>query len=243
VTPEQADILWELESRGIGGVDGVYAIGSRRTVAATVVVLDAPDAYVLGCVTGALLWAIPDRDRSHVGVSTAARFHGAFADVPPLSLDELERAAARTRAKKRAPPVEIVKPTIPRIDQLDVELVWFIGPNLEEPLVPIPDPFRSLDPSMPIVVTRNYATRDRRYAWQAESVGAALERLSWAKPKWIACDEELALGPEGLLDALAAHYPHWQARTMVIVTDVSADFMERLIARSHPQVRVVTRAQ
>ena len=98
MTPEQADILWELESRGIGGVDGVYAIGSRGTITATVVVLDAPDAYVLGCVTGALLWAIPDRDRSHVGVSTAGRVHVAFADIPPLSLGELERSAARDRA-------------------------------------------------------------------------------------------------------------------------------------------------
>ena len=239
MTPEQADILWEM--RSVAGVEGVYAIQAPARLPSTVVVLERSDAYVLAKVTCALIRAIPDRDRFHVGVSTAPRFHSAF-DLPPLQLDTRNQELARRRATKREPSSDVRIPKLPDADEMSLELIWMIGNDRVYPLEIVIDPFRSLDPAMPIVVTRAYLARDRRHAWQAETVAAALERLRWAKPRWIACDEDLALGEGGLLYVLRDAHPEMLERTMVVATEVSADWMRKLVARQYEGVRVVVRS-
>jgi len=241
MTPEQADIVYEL--RGARGIEGVYVVPSRAMENATVVVLDDWRPYVLAVATCALLRALPDRDRSHIAVTSAAHFHYVFADLAPLTLDHVNEAKAVERAASRAPVLVTPESLAPRMPDFEpVELLWFQGVDVV-PFQPIPDPFRSLDPSMPILVRSSQRARERRHAWHAETVVAALERLSWAKPKWIACDEELAIGESGLLAALERDHPHLMERTMVIATEASADFLSRLMARMHPRVRVVTQNQ
>ncbi len=242
MTPEQADILWEV--RGIAGIEGVYSMPSEATsrrVPPTVVVLERSDAYVLAAVTCALIRAIPDRDRFHVGVSTASRFHSAF-DLPPLRLETRDQDLARERATRRGPAIEAPLPKLPNEDELTLELIWMIGSDRIYPLEIVVDPFRELDPSRPVLITGALPPKDRRHAWQTDTVGAAIERLGWADPKWIACDEDLALGDNGLLEALAAKYPAMLERTMVVATEVSADWMRKLVARRYPQARVVVRS-
>jgi hypothetical protein len=236
LSAEQADILYEL--RDVSGVDGVYALAAGGP--STVVVLERSDPYVLAVVTCALIRAIPDRNRFHVGVSTATRFHQVF-DVAPLALDDISQHHARARAEKRPPPPKVDVEAIIAARDLELELMWLFDSNTLYPIEVVPDPFRSLDPSMPIVVTRAVASRERRRAWQAETVSAALERLVWAKPRWIACDEDLAIGDDGLLEALGNKHPEMLERTMVIASEHSADWMRKLIARRFDTVRVVVR--
>jgi hypothetical protein len=237
VTPEQADIVYEL--RGAQGIEGVYVLDSHTAANATVVVLDEWSPYVLAVATCALLRAIPDRDRSHIAVTTSAHFHRAFTDRAPITLDRTTEARAKERAATRPTAPFTPEELAPRMPDFEpVELLWFKADDFS--YAPIPDPFRSLDPSMPILVRGSRPARDRRLAWQAETVAAALERLTWAKPKWIACDEDLAIGDTGLLAALERDHPHLLERTMVIATEASAAFMTRLIARMHPRARVVT---
>ena len=44
------------------------------------------------------------------------------------------------------------------------------GSNSLVPIEVVPDPFRSLHPAMPTVVTGSFGARERRHAWQAETV-------------------------------------------------------------------------
>lgn len=221
----------------MAGVDGVYAMTASRNVS-TVIVLDQPDAYTLAVVTCALLHVMPDQDRRHIGVSAARRFHEVFGESR-LTFDDATERFARARADGRPPPPKIDVDHLPEARMLALELVWMFGNDGLIPVEVIPDPFRSLDPAMPIIVTGKQPTRGRRHAWQAQTVAAALERLMWAKPKWIACDEDLALGDDGLLIGLENEHPTLLSRTMVVVTESSAEWMQRMIARNHPTVRVV----
>jgi hypothetical protein len=238
VTPEQADIVYEL--RDARGIEGVYALQSRGPCA-TVIVLDEWRPYVLAVATCALLRALPDRDRSHIAVTSSAHFHYAFADLAPITLDQTNEASAKERAASRQALLYTPETIVDKMPDFEpVELLWFQAGGGDVSFAPIVDPFRSLDPSMPIVVRESQPSRDRRLAFHAETVVAALERLTWAKPKWIACDEDLAIGESGLLAALERDHPHLLERTMVIATLASEDFMTRLMARLHPRVRVVT---
>lgn len=233
---QQADLLFEL--RGISSVRGVHEVLSAPSPEwpRFVVELDGYDAYQLAVVTCALVRALPDVDRSHVGVVCTDRMRGVLlprSRPVELSTDELASAAQRAKERAAALPASLPMRHIQLcVDPFrgDGEPLRFRGNVLEV----VADPFRSPAPRAPLVVivahdaafqavAARISTRAYRIDWRDAAIDLdALEK----NPHRIFVDERLA--PE-VLRWMKDARPLDLARTFIVCDEGGRDWLEELL--------------
>lgn len=212
-------------ARELAGVAGVRALHQMQSTPSpdwpqVVVELDGFDAYNLAVVTCALIRAMPDVDRRHVGVIWGSRMHGI---VAPL---------ATSIAIPTAP-----APTHVRVGhvQMDVSADEEFVVLRRAALAPYPDPFRSPAPPRPQVlviasepvfreIMRLVPEKTYRVEW-FDAVPDALEGRVYR----VYVDESVA--PEALA-WLAKHRPDDLARTSSSATSMAAIGSKNSCARS-----------
>lgn len=255
MTPEQADILFELD--GISCVEGVYEIlrAPSPEWPTVLVVMRSEAAYDLGVVTTALLRALPDRARHHVGVVASDRLRELLVALGNrLDWHAFEREAAKLRALAREeeraaqapPPI-----ALPAAEALRRDVIWRLSSAAVFALEVVGDPFRIPVPSPRVAAVRVVALlKDQVLTARIErrlgssgfvrvtSVDAAVELIGRAPMlRTIVCGESFALGDDGLLARLAAGTLATTARVFVICAAGSAEWVESY-ARAAVALRV-----
>ena len=245
---QQADILFEL--RAIAGVRGVHEMVSAPSPEwpRIIVELDGFDAYQLAVVTCALIRALPEADRGHVGVICSDRMRGVVLPrARSLELSAAELPSAAQRAKVRAAALPAVLPM--RHIQVyadpfreDREFLLLRGNGL----APMPDPFRTPAPPPPLVVI---VAQDAAFRAISGRISAHAFRIDWrdaavdldameVNPHRVYVDEELA--PE-VLRWMKRARPLDLARTFVVSNEAGRDWIEELVRKLGARgVEVVT---
>jgi len=238
---QDADILFEL--RDVPCVRGVWELASRPSSEwpRLVVEMATFDAYDLAVVTSALIRAIPDSDRSHIGVIWTDRMREVvFPRARRLVLDAAEaaRAADRARARPRAPrPVHVYLDPFRETSGVLI----FHGDSLRS----MRDPFRSPALPPPLVVV---LARDEVFRMVARLIAMESFRLEWRTslheldlaghdPYRIYVDEELA--PEALA-WLAKHRAADLERTFIVCDEHGRDWVEGFVRSLGTRVEVLT---
>lgn len=212
----------ERVARELAGIAGVRVVHEMRSTPSpdwpqVVVELDAFDAYNLAVITCALIRAMPDVDRRHVGVIWGPRMHGI---VAPL-----------------ATPIAIpTSPTPTRVRVAHVEMDVSVDEEFlvlrRTALAPYPDPFRSPAPPRPQIlvlaseplfreIVRLVPEKTYRVDW-FDTIPDALE----GRLHRVYIDESLA--PEAL-SWLAKHRADDLARTFVVSDEHGRDWLEEFV--------------
>ena len=226
-------MLFEL--RGIAGVRGVHEMVSAPSPEwpRLIVELDGFDAYQLAVVTCALIRALPDVDRGHVGVVCTDRMRGVLLPrTRMLALSAAELSLAAQRAKERAARLPAMLPM--RHVQICADPFRENGEILifhASALAVIPDPFRTPAPPPPLIVivaqdpafraiSAQISTRAYRIDWRDAAVDLDALEL---EPHRVYVDERLA--PE-VLRWMKGARPLALARTFIVSDEGGRDWME-----------------
>jgi hypothetical protein len=253
VTPEQADLVFELEP--LVFVEGVYEVARRRADdwPRTLVVLRDEDAFQLGAVTAVMLRAMPDRDRSDVGVIASKRLRELLLPLSEsLGLGPTEREAARERALARerqraarpSPPAAHV--VLPDLAAMRRDVVWRLSSGQVVELEVVADPFREL-PTEPtpsraeiivastdsILAARLEQRLGRARITRCESVDEIVSTLErHGSIRAIVCSEELAVGVGGAVARLSDPARTRALRVLVVAGPGAAGWLESFVPTS-----------
>lgn len=230
---QHADILYEL--RGIASVRGVHEMVSAPSPEwpRVIVEIDAFDAYQLAVVTCALIRALPDVDRGHVGVISTDRLRGVLLPrTRPLALSVAELPPAAQRAKERAAALPAMLPM--RHIQIELDpfredhgVLFFQGHALEV----VRDPFRTPSPLVVIIA------QDPAFRAISAQISAHAYRIDWrdaavdldaieANPARLYVDERLA--PD-VLRWMKVARPLDFGRTFIVSDEGGRDWLEELL--------------
>ncbi len=170
-------------------------------------------AYALGAVTGLIIRALPDRDRSHIGVASEHRLRQLWVPLSAaIRLSSTEHAAAAVRAAERAR-LETVAPPISSSPYVGFtpNNVWRLSDRRMVRVEIVADPF----PEPPVLVVgdetlrariASMATRRIRFV-HATSARAALDAIEVEPPRRVVCDEANAFGDDGLVAHVERSHP------------------------------------
>jgi hypothetical protein len=244
VTPDDADLIFSLES--CVEVEGVYALPRPRPGWPRLFVgLRDDSGHALGVVTGLIVRALPHRDRSYIGIAATDRLRELWSMTAPLSLHPTERAAAVGRAAERermyaeAPsPLRVrvesepAPVSVPVLGPFRAHTVWMMSDKRLVELEVVRDPFREQPPALLVVTesdelweTITRATPRSVKPTRARSVREALDAVMREKPARIVCAEALALGDDGLLDAVERAEPTLMERFEIVAGEGTADWL------------------